>query len=205
MYLPRFNAEPQTYDGLIAIVPGIAGALGGLLFIWLRLRLTEAYAARLPNVFLQPVLGGLVLGLVGTAAPILLFSGHNEIGEALALGQEDGPLILIVLGLAKAALCAVCLGSRWLGGPIFPLCFTGAALGGAMLYVVPGLDPLIGVAAGMTGASTVGLKKPLLAGAVMIFVIGDGLLLPIFVGAIAGWIVLNRLPEKLIEGGGFAH
>ncbi|WP_172297071.1 chloride channel protein [Pseudoruegeria sp. HB172150] len=205
MYLPRFDADPDRYDALVAILPGLVGAAGGALFIFANRMLAQTLTDRIPSLFWQPVFGGAILGLICMAAPVLLFAGHNEMHHMLELGARHGPGLLIVLGVTKVVLCAVCLGSRWLGGPIFPLCFGGAALGAATLFFLPGLNPIIGVAAGMTGAATVGLKMPILAGAVMIFVLGGGLMLPVFVGALAGWIVLQMLPEDLTRGGGLAH
>lgn len=204
MHLPRLDAEAGPWDTLIALVPAAAGASVGALYLVLRHRLTQVLARHLAAPFWQPVTGGIALGLICTAAPILLFSGHGEISDLLAVGLEQGPRPLILLAAGKALACAVCVAAGWRGGVVFPMCFAGAAIGAATLFVLPGADPVLGVAAGMAGAAAVGMARPLVAGLVMLFVLGGGLAVPVFVGTLVGWGMLRLLPAFLREGAG-AH
>ena len=102
-----------------------------------------------------------------------------------------------MLGLGKALACALCVGSHWQGGVIFPMCFAGGAAGAAVLFLLPGLDPVLGVAAGMSAAAAVGMTRPLVAGAIMLFTVGGGLAVPVLVGTLVGWYALRLLPATL--------
>jgi H+/Cl- antiporter ClcA len=117
----------------------------------------------------------------------------------LQLGAEHGPWLLILLGFGKALVCALCVGSHWQGGVIFPMCFAGGAAGAAVLFVLPGLDPVLGVAAGMSAAAAVGMTRPLVAGAIMLFTVGSGLAVPVLVGTLIGWYALRVLPPTISE------
>jgi H+/Cl- antiporter ClcA len=199
MRLPRFTVESTVWDTVTACLAAGAGAAVGAVFLYVRTRVSAVVATSIASRFWQPVAGGAAAGLVCTAAPILLFSGHNEIGEMLRLGAEHGPGLLILLGIGKAVVCAFCVGSHWQGGVIFPMCFAGGAAGAAVLFVLPGLDPVLGVAAGMSAAAAVGMTRPLVAGAIMLFTVGSGLAVPVLVGTLIGWYALRVLPPTISE------
>jgi len=200
MRLPRLDAETGAWDTLIALFPAAAGATVGGLYLVLRQRLSKMLDRHFAVPIWQPVAGGIALGLICTVSPLLLFSGHGEIRDVLAIGLEQGPAPLILLAAGKALACAVCVAAGWRGGVVFPMCFAGAALGAATLFVLPGADPVLGVAAGMASAAAVGMARPLVAGLVMLFILGGGLAVPVFVGTLVGWGVLRLLPVSLREG-----
>ena len=199
MRLPRFTAESTASDTVIACFAGAAGAAVGVAFLTLRFSVSTLLSRCILSRFLQPVAGGAAAGLVCTVAPILLFSGHNEIGEMLRMGAEQGPGLLVLLSLGKALACALCVGSHWQGGVIMPMCFAGGAAGAAVMFVLPGPDPVLGVAAGMSAAAAVGMTRPLVAGAIMLFTVGGGLAVPVLVGTLAGLYALRLLPRALVE------
>ena len=199
MRLPHLTAESTIWDTVLACFAGAAGATTGAVFLWLRSSIDAVLERSCTSRFWQPVAGGAVAGLVCTAAPILLFSGHNEIGEMLRLGAEHGPAVLILLGLGKTLVCALCVASHWQGGVVFPMCFAGAAAGAAVLSFLPGLDPIIGVAAGMSAAAAVGMRRPFVAGAIMLFTIGGGVAVAVLVGTLIGWYVLRIIPLEPVD------
>ncbi len=200
MRLPRLSAEAEPWDTLIAMLPAAAGALAGGLFLWVSTRLSGLFDRYRVTPFWRPVAGGAALGLLGMTAPILLFSGYAELGEMLRIGQEQGALLLVLLALGKLLACAACIAAGWLGGVVFPMCFVGAAMGAAAMFFLPGIDPLIGVAAGMAAAASVGMTRPLVAGLCLLFILGGGLAVPVFVGTLVGWGALRLLPEALQHG-----
>jgi len=202
MHLPRLTAEADTTDALIALIPAAAGAMAGALFLVLKAWASDLLDRHLPAPFWQPVAGGTALGVICVLSPLLLFSGHNELVEMLRIGQEEGPLPLVLLSAGKGLACAICIAAGWPGGVVFPMCFAGGALGAAALFLVPGVDPVIGVAAGMAAASAVGMARPLVAGLIMLFILGGGLAMPVFVGMLIGWAVLRLLPSALSADNG---
>ena len=45
-----------------------------------------------------------------------------------------------------------------------PLCLVGAGVAAATLSLIPGADPVLGVAAAMAAATAVGMTRPMVAG-----------------------------------------
>lgn len=202
MHLPRLTIEAGPWDTLIALLPALGGALAGVLFLVLKAQASVLRQRLAPGAFWPPVLAGGLLGLLGMLSPLILFSGHNELGEMLRIGLEHGPLPLVLLAGGKALVCAACVAAGWRGGVVFPMCFAGGALGAATLFLVPGVDPVLGVGAGMAAAAAVGMTRPLVAGLIMLFTLGSGLALAVFVGTLVGWGLLRILPARLTAADG---
>lgn len=76
------------------------------------------------------------LGLLGMALPLVLFSGHAELHDLLRIAVEHGPMLMLLIDLAKALACAVCAEAGWLGEVIFSLCFVGTLTGWAFLRLL---------------------------------------------------------------------
>ncbi len=97
-------------------------------------------------------------------------------------------------GLLKLLACALCLAAGYRGGEFFPLMFSGAAVGVATVAFVPGLQ-VTGLVAGLAAATTVGLRKPVAALLIGMFVVHGAALGPLVVGVAAGFLMLKLLPE----------
>jgi H+/Cl- antiporter ClcA len=98
-------------------------------------------------------------------------------------------------GLLKLLTCALCLAAGYRGGEFFPLMFSGAAVGVATVAFVPGLQVTGALVAGLAAATTVGLRKPVAALLIGMFVVHGAALGPLVVGVAAGFLVLKLLPE----------
>jgi H+/Cl- antiporter ClcA len=114
-------------------------------------------------VVLRGVIGGLGMGLIGALLPLTLFSGEAETVELIARAAEIGVVMLIVLGFAKLFATSLLLATGWKGGYIFPIMFSGVALGMALSLLFPGIPVPVAVAATMAGALVAALKAPLFA------------------------------------------
>lgn len=78
---------------------------------------------------LNAVLGGAILGIVGSYLPMSMFSGGNGI-QAMAYDYlKYTPYMLIFIGLVKLFLTNVCIESGWRGGQFFPILFSGLSIG----------------------------------------------------------------------------
>ncbi len=62
---------------------------------------------------IRAVIGGIVLGLVGTILPITLFSGEHELTELAAKWTGMSACLLLVIGILKLFLTEFCLASGW--------------------------------------------------------------------------------------------
>ena len=87
-------------------------------------------------LWLLPVFGGLLLGVIAMAFPQVLGAGFEPLGAGLS--GNYGPGLMPVLAFAKIAAAAVTFGFRWGGGAIAPAMFVGA-MAGSSLAVLAGL------------------------------------------------------------------
>ncbi|UCG13232.1 MAG: chloride channel protein [Deltaproteobacteria bacterium] len=101
----------------------------------------------------QPILGGLVVGMIGFVFPQILGCAYTPILEAIQ-GNFLWHTLLALLGL-KIIATAFTLGSGGSGGILYPCLFMGAALGGILGYAFNILAPGIAPAAG--GYALVGM------------------------------------------------
>lgn len=89
----------------------------------------------------QPVIGGLCMGLAALVLPQTLGIGYDTM-EAVLRDVEFPLLLLITLLVAKLLLTAISLGSGLVGGIFAPAMFLGAALGAAYGEVLPFIFPM---------------------------------------------------------------
>lgn len=116
--------------------------------------------SRIP-VWLRPMLGGLVIGLIGLEVPEVLGVGY--LPTDAALHGEFVLTTLVVLLVAKIAAVAVTLGSGFGGGVFSPALFLGAMVGGA--YGIVAGDVFPELFSGVPAYALIGTGA--LAGAVM--------------------------------------
>ncbi|NDC07715.1 MAG: hypothetical protein EBZ86_10445, partial [Synechococcaceae bacterium WB9_2_069] len=101
---------------LWALVLGLLGGYLGLLFLGLRQQLSKQWQRFSVSTLNQAVFAGLVLALVNIWQPLALFSGEQQLSPLLQGALMQGSGALLLLGLLKIGLCALCLESGWVGG-----------------------------------------------------------------------------------------
>lgn len=134
----------------------------------------RARMLRLPKrtEWFQPVLGGVLVGLMGLYVPQVLGVGYSYVGDAL---NERMTLELIaILTVLKLVGAAVSYGSGNAGGIFGPSLFIGAMLGGTVGYVAhhllpahtatPGAYALVGM-----GTAFAGIVHSPMTSVIMIF------------------------------------
>jgi len=112
------------------VVLGVFAGLSALAFITLLDRCEGLFDAFKFPEYLKPVLGGLVIGLIGLYSHDLFGVGYEGIEKALS-GQMVLQTLLILLVL-KVIATSVTLGSGGSGGVFAPSLFIGAMLGAAV-------------------------------------------------------------------------
>lgn len=121
-------------DKLILVILIVAGIAAGYLYmIFKKITLTVfGFLASKGFEILNAILGGLVLGVIGSILPMTMFSGGNDMQAMQYEYLKMTPVLLIVIGVVKLFLTNVCIQSGWKGGHFFPLIFSGLSIGYGM-------------------------------------------------------------------------
>jgi H+/Cl- antiporter ClcA len=157
--LPAYTLN--VIDLFLAVPLGLAGALAGAIFMLAIRRLSRLVAPLNNRVILRGLIGGLVLGLVGALAPLVLFSGEEQTNTLIQNAAAIGVIPLIGMAVVKLLITALLLVTGWKGGYIFPTMFAGVALGMAINLVFPTVPVPVAVAATMGGAMVATMKAPI--------------------------------------------
>ncbi len=144
IYEVRSPLELPLYLGL-----GLCASLVAILYTQLNTSFQKAFQGQIPAVQfltripreLQPIVGGLCVGLVALKLPQVLGIGYETIEAILRDVQFSFPLLAALL-VSKLFLTAICLGSGLVGGIFAPALFLGAALGAAYGELLPQLLPM---------------------------------------------------------------
>ena len=127
----EFN-ELEDYAEVVHFLGlGLTAGLAGVLFIKLLYHVDwlSRHMKRLP-LWLHPAIGGLLVGLLALATPLILSNGFTVIQAALR-----GELVwqaMLVLVLVKVLATSLSVGSGGSGGVFTPSLFIGAMLGGGV-------------------------------------------------------------------------
>jgi len=143
-------AVPLAILGLILAI--VAGAL---------FRVSAAFFGRFADrVILRALIAGAIFSVVGTVAPVVMFSGETQVQTLVANPAAYGVGGLLVLALVKIALLSVAFKSGFFGGPTFPGIFASVSLALALSLIFPGARVDILIGAVMAGFLTVLFKAP---------------------------------------------
>jgi len=75
------------------------------------------------GLLLSPAIGGVLVGLLAVASPLILSDGSNQIEALFILSKELGPGNLIATMSIKLFAVGISLGFGFIGGQLFPLVF----------------------------------------------------------------------------------
>jgi len=168
--------------------------------LWARIRLPE---------YVKPVLGGVLLGVIGILAPKIegfprIFGvGYDTITQALS--GELALQMAVVLLLVKILATITTLGSGGSGGVFAPSLFIGAMLGAAFGQIAHGLFPeitapvgayaMVGMAAVFSGAA----HAPVTAILILFEMTGDyQIILPLMLTTVISTLVSRLIsPESI--------
>jgi len=87
----------------------------------------------------KSTLGGAIFGIVGVALPLTMFSGGEQLSSVLRGAGSLGIDLCVAILIAKMLMYAVCQGSGFVGGPIFPSLFIGGTAGVIVHQAIPGV------------------------------------------------------------------
>ncbi|MGD0297163.1 MAG: chloride channel protein [Bryobacteraceae bacterium] len=202
-HVPAYRLVHPVEFGVYAIL-GVIGGLGSVCFVKLLLKLRKLFM-RLPKStqWIQPVAGGLVVGLLGWFMPEVLGVGYDYVEQVLG---GDFPLKTVALLAAlKIVATATCYSSGNAGGIFGPSLFIGAMLGGAVGSVAhwllphqtagPGAYALIGM-----GTAFAGIVRTPLTSVIMIFELTRdySIIVPLMISNLISFFISYRLQREPI-------
>ena len=122
--LADFGSAMVGKNEIIAMVPlMIVGILFAMLYEFFGDVLCKAFKPLEKHKIIRAIVGGLILGLIGTALPIILFSGEHQLTELADGWRNMSIYLLLAAGVIKLFLTEFCLSAGWCGGHIFPVIF----------------------------------------------------------------------------------
>lgn len=204
-HVPSYQLVHPLEFGIYAIL-GVVGGLGSVCFVKLLLNL-RIWFRKLPKstVWLQPVAGGLLVGLLGWWMPQVLGVGYDYVDRVLG---GDFPIRTVaILAVLKIVATPVCYSSGNAGGIFGPSLFIGAmigaATGGVAHMLLPGLTANPGAYAlvGM-GTAFAGIVRTPLTSVIMIFEMTRdyAIIVPLMISNLISFFISRRLqPDPIYE------
>jgi chloride channel protein, CIC family len=185
-------------------VLGIAGGLVSVAFVKLLLWQRKHFLKMPRNtLWMQPAVGGAVVGIMGWFIPPVLGVGYNYVGQAL-----NGQMVVRTMALLvclKIVATATCYASGNAGGIFGPSLYMGAMVGGAVGGVAHMLMPdytgnagayaLVGM-----GAAFAGIVRVPLTSVIMIFEMTRdySIIVPLMIANLISYFISSRLQEEPI-------
>ena len=201
--VPQYQLVHPLEFAIYALL-GIAGGLVSVAFTKLLLGMRERFL-RFPQetLWLQPLAGGLLVGLMGLVVPQVLGVGYGYVGDAL-----NGTMalrLMIVLVVLKLLAVATSYASGNAGGIFGPSLFIGAMLGGAVgtgahhlfpaYTATPGAYALVGM-----GAVFAGIVRAPMTSVLMIFEMTQdyAVIVPLMTANLVSLFISSRLQRQPI-------
>ena len=194
----------NPWEFAIYAVLGVAGGLLSVAFTKLLLGMRARFL-RLSrkSVPLQPVIGGIVVGLMGWFVPQVLGVSYEHVGAALNGGMALRLMILLLVLKFFAVTTSYASGNA--GGIFGPSLFLGAMLGGTIGGVAHNLFPNHTATAGayaLVGMGTVfaGIVRAPMTSVVMIFEITRdyAVIVPLMISNLVSLFIVARLQKQPI-------
>ena len=201
--VPQYQLVNPVEFGVYAIL-GVLGGLISVAFTKLLLTLRERFL-RFPRktVWLQPVAGGLLVGIMGWFVPQTLGVGYKYVGDALNGSMVLKLMVLLLVLKFFAVVTSYASGNA--GGIFGPSLFLGAMLGGIVGTVahrllpsytaVPGVYALVGM-----GTAFAGIVRAPMTSVVMIFETTRdyAVIVPLMISNLVSFFISTRLQRKAI-------
>ncbi|MBZ9995694.1 chloride channel protein [Mesorhizobium sp. BH1-1-4] len=159
--LPQLTASQYVPFLLL----GVLGGAASIAIMQLVTLIERGFNRLSVDASLRPIIGGVLVGLLGLITPQVLSSGHGALHREFAMNY--GLAVVASVFVLKLAASAISLGSGFRGGLFFASLFLGALLGkafaGVMALVSPatGIDPSVAAVVGMTSLAVGVVGGPL--------------------------------------------
>jgi CIC family chloride channel protein len=201
--VPQYQLVSPAEFGVYAVL-GIAGGVVSAAFTRLLLGMRAKFLSLPRNtVWLQPVAGGLLVGLMGWFVPQVLGVGYGYVGQALNGNMAFKMMLLLVVLKLFAVTASYASGNA--GGIFGPALFIGAMVGGAVGTVAHHLFPLHTATPGAyalvgMGAVFAGIVRAPMTSVLMIFEMTQdyAVIVPLMIANMISLFVASRLQHEPI-------
>ena len=194
----------NPWEFAIYAVLGVAGGLVSVAFTTLLLGMRERFL-KFPHRTLpfQPVIGGVLVGLMGWFVPQVMGVGYEHVGAVLNGGIALRLMVLLLVLKLFAVTTSYASGNA--GGIFGPSLFLGAMLGGTIGGVAHNLFPNYTATPGayaLVGMGTVfaGIVRAPMTSVVMIFEITRdyAVIVPLMISNLVSLFIASRLQKQPI-------
>ncbi|MCK4536058.1 MAG: chloride channel protein [Desulfuromonadales bacterium] len=203
LYAPPYMVH-SPFELLLYVLLGLLiGALAAL-FIDTHFKIKDRFSALSMPRLTKPLLGGLLVGMIGVIFPQVFGNGYEFISDVLLGGQTW--YLLGALVIIKALATSITLGSGLPGGVFAPCLYLGAVAGGAFghvaarffpaMQIAPGAYALVGMGAFLAAAT----HAPMTA-IFLLFEITDSyeVIIPIMLACVIGTAVARHFKKDSLE------
>jgi chloride channel protein, CIC family len=203
--VPQYQLVHPAEFAVYAVL-GVAGGLVSVAFTTLLLGMRARFL-RLPQktVWFQPLVGGLLVGMVGWFVPQVMGVGYGYVGYAL--NGNIALKLMVLLVVLKLITVTTSYASGNAGGIFGPALFIGAMLGGSLGTVAhrlfpaytatPGAYALVGM-----GAVFAGIVRAPMTSVLMIFEMTQdyAVIVPLMISNLISLFISSRLqPQPIYE------
>jgi chloride channel protein, CIC family len=202
-HVPQYQLV-HPVEFLLYLALGVAGGLVSAAFTKLLLSLRERFLG-LPRktLWYQPVVGGLLVGVMGWFVPQVMGVGYSHVGDVLNGGIALKLMVLLLVMKLVAAATSYASGNA--GGIFGPSLFLGAMLGGIVGTVGHQLMPTHTATAGAyalvgMGAAFAGVVRAPMTSVVMIFEVTRdyAVIVPLMISNLVSYFIASRLQREPI-------
>jgi CIC family chloride channel protein len=201
--VPQYQLVSPAEFGVYAVL-GIVGGAVSAAFTRLLLGMRARFL-RLPRntVWIQPLAGGLLVGLMGWFVPQVLGVGYGYVGQALNGNMAFKLMLLLIVLKLFAVTTSYASGNA--GGIFGPALFIGAMVGGAVGTVAHHIFPAYTATAGAyalvgMGAVFAGIVRAPMTSVLMIFEMTQdyAVIVPLMIANMISLFVASRLQHEPI-------
>lgn len=203
LYAPSYVLGSFWELPLYVLLGLIIGALAAF-FIDIHFKIKDVFAAiKLPRL-VKPIIGGLLVGLIGLGFPQVFGNGY-EFMQTVLLGNGVWWMLLALI-VVKMIATSFTLGSGLQGGLFAPCLYLGAVTGGAFGKVAQMLFPAMHLSAGAyavvgMGAFLAAATHAPMTAIFMLFEITDSyeVIVPIMLSCVIGTAVCRHFKKESLD------
>lgn len=189
--LPSYQME-NKFDFLLAVIFGILATVVGWLFIAFTRYAKQFFGKLNTPIYINTLIGGLILGVISYYFPITRYFGHHQINELLGNNFDFNFLLLILL--FKLIAIAITVTSGWRGGFIIPLFFSGAVLGILIHIIFPEVNLSLAIVSCMAAINSCVTRTPMSTTILLSTLTGFSYFIPILFASLTGYFLAPRIP-----------